>query len=408
MQLKRGTRARGLVALGGGLLLLAAPGRSARADASLGLGTSYFHESGGPLRMDVLMPSAELAVDLAEPITLGASWSADIVSGASVAIVDAPAADVDAISTASVTDARHELSGTLTLRDGIASVDLSFSHGFERDYRSNALSVAARTDLFERNTTLSVAYGRGFDEVCDVSGSFEPVMKPRLETSTGCFEDAEARAERTLAIHSWQAAWSQNWTETLTMQLTASGQLLHGFQSNPYRAVRIGKTAAQEHHPTDRARYALSLGMRYWIVALHGAVQAEARIYRDTWDLDALSAELAYEQSLLGSLRLRARGRYYTQGAAAFYSDDYVLAPRGQYFTGDRELSSMRSVLIGGQLIWSALPDAAGEVIGFMSGVELVAKGDVMKTAFDDFHYDRAEVPNTLALILTLSARAAF
>jgi hypothetical protein len=192
------------------------------------------------------------------------------------------------------------------------------------------------------------------------------------------------------------------------MQLTASAQLLHGFQSNPYRAIRIGKTAAQEYHPRDRARYALSLGLRYFIVPLAGALQAETRVYRDTWDVDSLSGELAYEQSLFGALRLRARGRYYTQGAAAFYSDDYVLAPRGRYFTGDRELSSMRSVLLGGQLIWAALPDDDGDVLGFLSGFELTAKGDVLKTFFDDFHYDRAEVPNTLALVLSLEARAMF
>jgi hypothetical protein len=392
----------------GVLFGLSGAARVARADATLGLGTTYFRESGGPLHMDVLIPSAEFSVDLAEPVALTAGWTADIVSGASVAVVDAPAADVDAISSASVTDTRHEFSGTLTLRDGIASVDLGYSHGFESDYRSNAISVAARAELFDRNTILSIAYGRGFDEVCDLAGSFEPVMKPQLDASTGCFQDAEARSERELAIHTWQAAWSQNWASTLTMQLTASAQLLHGFQSNPYRAIRIGKTAAQEYHPWDRARYALSLGLRYFIVPLAGALQAETRVYRDTWDVDSLSGELAYEQSLFGALRLRARGRYYTQGAAAFYSDDYVLAPRGRYFTGDRELSSMRSVLLGGQLIWAALPDDDGDVLGFLSGFELTAKGDVLKTFFDDFHYDRAEVPNTLALVLSLEARAMF
>lgn len=390
-----------------GLALMSLP-PAVQADPKLGIGTTYFHESGGPLHMNVLIPAAEASVDLGEPVTLGVNWSADIVSGASVAVVDAPAANVDAITSASVTDARHEFSGQLTLRDGTATVDLGYNHAFENDYVSNGFSAAARTELFDRNTVLSVSYARGFDEVCDVAGTFDPVMKPRLDASKGCFRAAKDRTARDLAIHTWQAGWTQNWTPILTMQLTATGQLLHGFQSNPYRAVRIGKTAAQEYHPKDRARYAVGAGLRFWIVPLNGSLQAESRVYRDTWDIVSWSAEIAYEQSLLGSLRFRVRARYYSQTAAAFYSDNYVLDPKGRYFTGDRELSDMQSALGGGHLVWNALPDSDGEVFGFLSGFELGIKGDVLKTAFDHFHYDRAEVPNTLALIGGVEAHATF
>jgi hypothetical protein len=381
---------------------------TARADARLGLGATYFHESGGPLDMNVIIPAADFSVDLGEPVTLAAGWSADIVSGASVAVVDAPAATVDAISTASVSDTRHEFSGAVSVRDGIATFDLGYSHALENDYLSNGFSVGARTELYDRNTVLNVSYGRGFDEVCDVAGTFEPVMKPRLDSSDGCFGHGAARTEHELSVHTFQAGWTQAWLPTLTMQLTASGQLLHGFQSNPYRAVRIGKTAAQEFHPRDRARYALSAGLRFWIVPLAGALQTEARVYRDTWDIRSISIELAYEQSVFGSLRLRARGRYYTQTAAAFYSDDYVLGPRGRYFTGDRELSAMRSLLAGGHIVWAAVPDDDGEVFGFLSGFELSIRADLLKTSFDDFHYDRAPVPNTFAFIGGLELAATF
>jgi hypothetical protein len=381
---------------------------TAHADGRFDLGATYFGESGGPLSMDVLIPSAELSVELAEPITLAAAYRADIVSGASVAVVDAPASDVDAISAASVSEMRNEFAGTLSLHDGQASVDIGYSHAFEHDYRSDAFSVGARTELFDKNTGLHATYARGWNRVCDVAGSFEPVMKLRLPDSTGCFGDPAQRSERELAVHDFQAGWTQAWTPRLTMQLTATAELLHGFQVNPYRSVRIGKTAAQEHHPNDRARYALGLGLRYWIEPLAGALQADTRVYRDTWDIASLSGELAYEQSLLGALRMRARGRYYAQTAAAFYSDDYVLAPRGRYFTGDRELSPMRSLLLGGQVVWSAVPNESGSVLGFMQDFSLLIKVDVLRTYFDDFHYDRAAVPNTLAVICALEARAVF
>ena len=57
------------------------------AEGNLSAGASLFREQGGPLHMDVIMPSVNAAVDLAEPLQLRLGWTADIVSGASVAVV---------------------------------------------------------------------------------------------------------------------------------------------------------------------------------------------------------------------------------------------------------------------------------------------------------------------------------
>jgi hypothetical protein len=380
----------------------------AHADGGVALGGTLFHERGGPLKMTVVVPSASANVDVAQPLNLHVGWSADIVTGASVAVVDAPAAKVDAITTATVVDTRHAFNGGLTLKDGIGSVDVTYGHAFEHDYRSDSFAVTARTDLNDRDTGLEISYARAFDRVCDLAGTFEPVLKPRLDTSRGCFSGDKTRATRPLAIHTFQAGVSQALTPQLTAQLRALAEVLHGFQSNPYRAIRIGKTAAQEYEPLDRARYALSAGVRYWLLPLSAALGGEARVYRDTWGIGSLAGEVSYDQTVLSSLRLRLRGRYYTQTSASFYSDDYILDPKGRYFTGDRELSSMQSLLISLSVRWSAPPSDSGEVLGFLSSLTLVLQGDLLKTYFDDFHYDRAEVPNTLAQVLTLELRAGF
>ncbi|HEY2733009.1 MAG TPA: DUF3570 domain-containing protein, partial [Polyangiales bacterium] len=230
----------------------------------------------------------------------------------------------------------------------------------------------------------------------------------RLDTSKGCFEGDKLRATRDLAIHTVLAGWTQAWTPRFTTQLTLTTQVLHGFQSNPYRAVRIGKTAAQEYEPNDRARYAVGAGARYWIAPLSSAIGIDARAYRDTWGIVSLTGELAYDQTFFGAFRVRVRGRYYTQTGATFYSDDYVLQPRGRYFTGDRELSPMQSLILGAALIWNVAPSESGSVLGVLSGFQLTLKADELKTYFSDFHYDRAPVPNTLATIVSLEARALF
>ncbi len=132
------------------------------------------------------------------------------------------------------------------------------------------------------------------------------------------------------------------------------------------------------------------------------------RAYRDNWDVRSITAELAYEQTIDGGLRFRIRGRYYTQGAAAFYSDNYSIAPRGQYFTGDRELSDMQSYLAGVQLVWTLTPGTEGASLGFLESFRLLVRADYLHQEFPDFHYGRANVPNNNSVVATLGLEMIF
>jgi hypothetical protein len=388
--------------------------RAALAQAVVAAGSSAFFESGGPLNMTVVIPEVRADVPLGDNLAVNAAWTADVISGASVAVVDAPAASVDAISAASLQDVRNVLGGGVRMQDGQSSLAAGYRYGIENDYRSHAFDVTAHTDLFERNTSLEITYARAFDHVCDGPSASDAVLKARLDSSDGCFahrtgaDGKPVRRVAALDVNSFEAAWTQALGQMVNMQWTASASLLHGLQANPYRAVVIGRTAAQEHHPENRARYALAAGLRVWIAPWSGALQPLVRAYRDTWNVRSLSAELGYEQSLGQGVRIRGRGRYYVQSGASFYSDDYVLHPRGRYFTGDRELSSMRSVLLGAQCSWTVPSDTQGEVLGFLDGLELSIKGDWLKSWFPEFHYDRAAVPNDAALIGSLSLLAGF
>jgi len=164
----------------------------------------------------------------------------------------------------------------------------------------------------------------------------------------------------------------------------------------------------QEHHPGERARYAAALSARLWLKPIGGALQAQLRGYRDTWDVQSISAELAYERGLGQLVRLRVRGRYHKQGKAAFYSDDYALAPRGQYFSGDRELSSLDTWLAGLSLSVSPRADEQGKVLRVLDSFRFLLKGDYMHYTFDDFHYGTADVPYQSALFGTLGFDATF
>lgn len=409
MQLRRRKLASRAVAI----VTIALFASSVRADAGqLDAYSTLFYEFGdGPLNMLVVTPRANLRVDPVEQLSIRASWEADIVSGASVAVVDAPSSDVDVITSATqLEDFRNVITGGLELRSELGVLRGSYTYGFENDYRSHSFTIGARTDLFERNTTFDLSYGRGFDQVCD---RFQPrnqeaVERQRLDSSEGCFSDAMDRVTRDVDLQTFQGSWTQAWAPVFVTQLTLTGQLIDGFQSNPYRAVWLGRSAAQENHPENRFRYAGALAARLWIEPLSGALQASARLYRDNWDVRSVTAELAYEQSIDGGLRLRVRGRYYRQGAAAFYSDNYALMPRGQYFTGDRELADMESWLVGLQIVWTLSPGTEGASLGFLQSFRLVVKADYLHHEFPNFTYAGVSVPNNNSILATLGLEMVF
>ncbi len=372
--------------------------------------TTVFLEPGRALNMMVLIPSADVDAKLGEHLELGADYEVDIVSGASVAVVDAPSASVDAISSATVVDQRHVVGGHLGLLGDLTRLDLAYSYGTERDYRSHAFSVSAAAELFGRNSTFQISYARAFDQVCDAARDrpLEPVERPRMPSSEGCFEPNGDRITRDLAIHTFQASWTQAWTPVLATQLVATAQILNGFQGNPYRAVWLGRSSAQEHHPENRARFAAGAGLRLWLEPLEGALQGFARLYRDTWALQSITLETGYAQSLGAGWQARLLGRWYTQSGAFFYSDDYTRFPRGQYFTGDRELSPMDSWSVGLRLSWDLPPDEEGDVLGFLAGLRLALRTEYTRNQFPEFRYDRAPVPNDQMLFATLQVRATF
>ncbi|UJR80691.1 DUF3570 domain-containing protein [Sandaracinus amylolyticus] len=398
------------IAIACALLLLASSLASAQS-GEIGVAGTLYHEGGGPLNMTVVTPGVSASVDPIEELTIRAGWEADIVSGASVAVVDAPAPEVDVISTATqLFDFRNVISGGAEVRSDYGAIRAGYAYGFENDYRSHAMTLGARAEAFERTAAFDISYARGWDEVCDVfqPRNQEPVDRRRLASSEGCFGDSPELTERPVELQTFQGSWTQAWAPIFTTQLTVTAQLVDGFQSNPYRAVWLGRTAAQEHHPDFRARYAAALGARLWLQPLSAALQANVRGYRDTWDVTSITAELAYEQVIEGALRIRVRGRYYNQTGAAFYSDDYALAPRGQFFTGDRELSPMWSTLVGAQIAYTISSGADGAALGFLRSFDLLLKGDWLHHDFPSFHYGRVAVPNVDGLIVTLALEAAF
>ena len=156
MQLAPPQARTGLRTIAAACLQLALASAPAAAQLEASAGASVFNEDGGPMSMTVIIPEVSADAQFTDGFAVNAAWTADIVSGASVAVVDQPAATVDAISTASVSDVRHVIGGGVTLGDGQNTLTAGYRYGFENDYRSHAFDVSARTELYDRNTAFEI------------------------------------------------------------------------------------------------------------------------------------------------------------------------------------------------------------------------------------------------------------
>ena len=372
------------------LAALAAAAPAALADDRAEVSTALFAEKrdGGKGGLTVIHPQADFGIDLGRFVTLDAAYAADAVSGATSVIYQ-----VDAVSSATTfSDTRHEGTLGLGFHGRRSRISFSATVGTERDYLSHQIGGSASIDLPGRNTTVALAYSHSFDQVCDKdNGMLSPQETKALTGADPCDKSAGLFGKdrpgttlwRDLSIDTAQATLTQNLSPTMNLQVAGYGQILQGFQSNPYRRVRIGPNSPQEHIPSTRDRWSLSARLNRFLPKLRGAAHFDARFYDDTWGVIGGDVELGYSQYVGKSLLLRFHARVYQQTAAKFFKDAFyyqTLSTAGEYFTGDRELSRVRNATLGGKL---TLITVGGDkpVWGLFDKLQVNLKADILMLA---------------------------
>jgi hypothetical protein len=349
------------------VVAVAAP---ARADVEASTHFTLFRESsnaGAPIQ--VFHPQTDIAADLGKWASVNAGYAVDVVTGATPQAYGSASesvTDVDAISGATkFSDLRQQAQAGLAMNTTLVGLSAGYSYGWEKDYRSHTLSAAARGDFLDRNFTLSLAYTRNFDRVCDQNNAIAqgPLDLLALVSSENCFKGgAEDVVSRKVSTHTFEP--SLTWTASPRLLLQGGGtlQVVEGFQASPYRRVFVGSQgrSPQEHVPNLRQRYAVFGRARVALPELGAAAGAMARLYRDTWDVRAATAEAEVLKYLGPQIIVGVHGRFHLQGGAIFFRralDYRTLGPVGQYWTGDRELSPLRTLLGGAKLTYLRRPD---------------------------------------------------
>ncbi len=381
-----------------GFVALASLAASGHAQHRGSVGTSVFVESRAPLETLVIAPRASVGLQATDSLVIDLGYDADVVSAATIAIVDSEL-DVDAVTSATrMNDVRHTASAGAAVVIDDVTLRAGYRFGIETDYRAHVPRVGLSIDAFDRASRFDVALGVAFDEICDAQQDADaPTDREKLGASTGCF--TSERDTRSLVTSTLDLAWAQAVRRDLVLVLSLSGQRSDGFQSSPYREVWLGPWAAQEHHPSLRHRGSVALEARLALPAIQSVLSVRARGYGDDWGMTAASGEASLDVTLGAGWSARARARAYTQSGVAFYSDDYALQPRGQFFTGDRELSPMTSVLGGARVafrITDALP------IDGLGGLLVTLSADVSRAEYPSFHLQRSRIPEGVWVLADL------
>jgi hypothetical protein len=397
------------IALLAALALAASAPGAALADDRAEVSTALFAEKrdGGKGGLTVIHPQALFGIDLGRFVSLDVGYAADIVTGATATVYQ-----VDATTGATTfSDVRNEGTFTLGFQGKRSRLAFSGTFGTERDYLSRQLGGSASIDLAGRNTTVTLAYTHGFDQVCNRdNGMANPIearaltgedecAKPKVFSGEDTLDATGARLTRwdDLSIDTAHVALTQNLSPTMNLQLALYGQVLEGYQANPYRRVKVGPNTPQERVPDTRARWSISARLNRYLPRLTAAAHFDGRFYNDTWGVTGGNLGLGYSQYIGKPLLLRLQLRVYQQSAATFFRDAFfyeTLSSAGEYWTGDRELSPVRNATVGGKL---SVITVGGDrpVWGLFDKLQLHVKGDVMLigvVAADDLEMNVAGV----------------
>jgi hypothetical protein len=254
-----------------------------------------------------------------------ASAVGDILTGASPQFVtNTSGRPMQVLTGASVHERRHAGDVKVGRHFGDLTLSASAAVSNEHDYHSKAGGVEVRQDLNERNTTLTLGYGRANDHV---GSSIDPTL------------DAPRQTDQ------WLVGVTQLLSPVSLVESSLAYSDGRGWYNDPYKfTVTFYPDTSlpalkPDTRPGERRSWSWLTRYRRHFIAQHGTLQAEYRYFRDDWGVRAHTAEVAWDQQLDERWSLRPALRYYTQGAADFYSP-LVARPQPRFLSSDQRLGA--------------------------------------------------------------------
>ncbi len=315
----------------------------------------YHYYDGGGITVDG--PSVLMRKQFGERFSVQGKYHVDTITGASI----------DVITTASeYREERTELSASVDYLHADTLLSFGVVSSDENDYKGRSFNVNVSQEIFAAMTTISMGYVRGADEI---GRSGDPNFTEELDR------------------HSWRLGVSQVVTRNLLAELAFETISDTGFLNNPYRQVRYldgdsprGYAFQSELYPRRRTSNAVAVRGRYHL-PYRASVHAEYRYFIDDWGIDAHTTRIGYTHATIPRFIFDVQYRYYTQGAADFWSDLFPFRDAQNFMARDKELSSY----ISHSIRFGASYELFDSPIGFMARGSVNLVYDLITADYEDF-----------------------
>lgn len=289
----------------------------------------YHNYDGGGVKVDG--PSLRARKQIGQSVSVMASAYEDAVTSASI----------DVVTTASpYTDKRDESRLGLDYLHSNTTMNLTLINSEESDYTANTFHVSVGHSMFGDLTTVTLGYGRGFDDV-------------RANSGGASVEKGKTRH------YKYSLGLSQILTKNLVVSSNLELDTDEGFLNNPYRQVLVIKTDLSgaiipgssgfntfERYPHTRTSNALGFQAKYFL-PYHAAVSLGYRLFSDTWGIKANMYEIGYTRPLKNHWTYDLSYRGYSQTQASFYSDYFYDSNMPYYHARFKDLSTYRDSSVG-------------------------------------------------------------
>lgn len=267
-------------------------------------------------------PAVMLRKQFGNHVSISANYYVDTVSGASI----------DVRATASpYQEQRKETTVGVDLLNEKTLFSMSFTNSSENDFNANSVYVGVSQDFFGDLSSISLSYSKGWDEVG--------------RRGDEAFLEEASRQK-------FGFGFTQVMTKSLIMGFNAEHISDEGYLNNPYRVIRFldpdserGFSFTTELYPNTRSSNAYSINANYYL-PYRAAVYADARIYSDSWGIDAHNFKVGYLHPHEGFL-LDVFVRYYTQEKADFYQDLFSRQNEFNFMARDKEMSTYSALTVG-------------------------------------------------------------
>ncbi|WP_239024129.1 DUF3570 domain-containing protein [Paraglaciecola marina] len=286
----------------------------------------YHSYQGGGMSIDG--PSILLRKKIGNSVSVSANYYVDTISGASI----------DVLATASpYEEERTEKSVGVDLLHEKTLVSFNYTNSLENDFFAESYHLGVSQDFFGDLTTLTLGFSKGNDEICRIG-------------DVSFYEKAERQ--------NYRLGLTQIITKNMIVGLSFENIADQGYLNNPYRSVRyIDPTAAKgyqfetEVYPNTRRSNAAAVTANYYL-PYRASVYAEAKLFSDSWGIDANTYKLGYIHTFGDDWIVELRARHYAQEKADFYQDLFSRSAEFNVRARDKEMSTFNNLSFGASVTY--------------------------------------------------------